>query len=689
MTALFARRAALALLAGSAAAASVAVVRSLPIELTPGTRGFHRLVSGATPSGRVHARCVVSLPGLARTAPGEAIVELRSVPDERPVVRAGVDGERLYTARASAGGDVVLRLHASPVPGARLFLSPEPGAPPLQLRSVTVRSKPHVGWVAALAFLVAAVTTALVATIQGPSLGAAVGMASAGTAGLLATPALLWATLPASSSLLRLSVPIGLLLASLAIAHTRVDRRARYWAATALVAALMLGGAARWFFLPSAGSWDTEYWKAWMHRSVSHGVTRVYGDADAVPEGHFWSQLRGREELWRTEYRGRRFVVDYPPLAMALWAGSWRATRAVAPSLERGEAENVAVKLPPVLGDVLAMALLLWLFRDEPARAATLAALYWALPVSWLSSGVLGFLDGAYAPVVVAALVTAGRGSAGLAGALLALAALVKPQALLVLPAAAVAVVAAGASLSRAIGAGLGVVALALVPFAAAGTLDEAVVHVYRILFQERLSAGFANPWWIAGHLTEVARGGAGSLGQPIDYATVSDVPFPPSTVALPLFALAAAWMTWTLRARPGAAGACLAGAGLVFAYSMFALGVHENHPHAMFLALAATGLRSRRLRILAACAAASYVLNMLSLSVIGRFYGRRYMAVEAWSAWLSELRMAPGFDLTLLLGVVNTILFAAFLLGLKKELTPGVSVSPPAPRGAARGTLR
>ena len=36
--------------------------------------------------------------------------------------------------------------------------------------------------------------------------------------------------------------------------------------------------------------------------------------------------------------------------------------------------------------------------RHAAARAATLAALYWALPVSWLSSGVLGFLDGALAP---------------------------------------------------------------------------------------------------------------------------------------------------------------------------------------------------------------------------------------------------------------------------------------------------
>jgi hypothetical protein len=402
-------------------------------------------------------------------------------------------------------------------------------------------------------------------------------------------------------------------------------------------------------------------------------VTKVYGDSDATPEGHFWSQLRGQGELWQTEYRGRRFVVDYPPLAMAVWAASSRATRALWPDLEPGESENVAVKLPSVLGDLLAVIVLLIIFRGDSRRGAVLAMTYWVLPVSWLSSSVLGFLDGAYAPCMVAALVFAWRGQALSAGALLAISALIKPQALLVTPAAAVALAAAGGRIPRAIGAGLAVVAIALLPYALAGTLEEAIVHVYRILFQQRLSAGFANPWWLVGHLAEVLRTGLPALAQPVNFATVSDVPFAPNLLALVAFGLSVSWVAWSLRAHgrgargPGAV--CLAGAGIVFAYSMFALGVHENHPHPMFLALAATGLRSRGLRGLAGCLAITYVLNMLSLSAIGRFYGSRYMAVEVWSGWISGLRMAPGFDVTLVLAAINIIVYVAFLLRLRDEL--------------------
>ena len=39
-----------------------------------------------------------------------------------------------------------------------------------------------------------------------------------------------------------------------------------------------------------------------------------------------------------------------------------------------------------------------------------LAAAYWALPISWLSSGVLGFFDGAPAAATLAALIAAQGG---------------------------------------------------------------------------------------------------------------------------------------------------------------------------------------------------------------------------------------------------------------------------------------
>ena len=231
----------------------------------------------------------------------------------------------------------------------------------------------------------------------------------------------------------------------------------------------MFGAWVRFVFLPSAGSWDMEYWKAWTARADAAGVARVYGDANAVPPGRFLAQLRGAEPLWLVPYRGRDFVVDYPPLAMALWRWSLRTVAWAAPGLDQGEAENVAVKLPAVLGDVAAVGLLLALFRATPSRAAGLAAAYWALPVSWLSSGVLGFLDGALAVLVVLSLVAAGHGRALVAGVALALAALIKPTALVVAPAIWCALVARRASPWRAVAGGAATVAIALVPFVLAG----------------------------------------------------------------------------------------------------------------------------------------------------------------------------------------------------------------------------
>lgn len=331
-----------------------------------------------------------------------------------------------------------------------------------------------------------------------------------------------------------------------------------------------------------------------------------------------------------------------------MWRASWFLVRAVAPGLSHGEAENVAVKLPPFLGDIASVALLLWIFRRERRRALTLAALYWAMPVSWLSSGVLGFLDGAYAPLAIGALVMASAGRAGWAGALVALAALIKPQALIVAPAAAIVLGRVGTR--RAILSGLSVVGVALIPFVVAGTLDEAVTHVFRILFQQRLSAGYANPWWLWGSF-------------------VSDEPYAPKDLVPFAGVLAmSAFMAAAFLIGSRSKDAAMMGGGLIFAYAMLALGVHHNHPHVMFLAFAATGLWSRHFAWLVGILSASYVLNLLCLSGIGRFYGARYLAVESIAASSAGLRTALGFDLTLLLAIVNIALFAMFLVHVRRH---------------------
>ena len=614
------------------AAFAVRAALSQPFEISPGEREFRRRVAGATASGRVPERAVVSIPGVRRSARAEARLEV-----EGGAFRLGIDGARAIEVRPSREGVVVTDLPPTGSRGARLHLLPLEGEPPLVLRRVGVAGSEVPFWPSALAFLA---TLASAIGMRERRLGAACGL------GMSAFATLAAAAHPVAALLLAASVVVGF-------------RSRGYWKAVSLLGALVFGAWIRYTFLPSAGSWDTEYWKAWMTRGVDFGVSRVYGDSGATPEGHFVPHLLGREKLFQIEYKGRDFVVDYPPLAMALWRWSWKTVTVVAPRLDRGEAENVAVKLPAVLGDALSILLLINLFRSDPRRGLTLGALYWVLPVSWLPSAVLGFLDAAYAPFAVVGLVAAGRGRPALSGALIALAALIKPQALIVAPAAFAAL---DSGRSRAVAAGLGVVAAALLPFVLAGTLEEAVTHVFRILFQQRLSAGYANLWWVVGHLAS-GSSPTGLTGR-VEYAAIDSLPLPAGLAGTALFVLAAGYVLFA-----ASRAACLAGAALILAYGAFAMGVHENHTHSMFLAFAATGLFSRRLRALVSLLALSYVLNMLSLSGLGRFYGLRYMSWEPLAAGVSSLRMGLGFDLTLLLGVVNTALFVWLLVSIRHEV--------------------
>ena len=617
------------------AAFSVRLVVSRPIEIAPGEGDLRRLVAGATPSGRVPERAVVSIPGIRRADRSEVLLEV-----EGGRFRLGIDGGPLFEVRPSPEGAVVTELPPTGSRGARLEVVPLGREPPLVLRRISASAGPPALWPEALAFLATLATSVGIGRLVEKRLGVACGLAMAGFALLAAAPH------PAALLLLAASVLVGF-------------RSRLYWTSAALLAAFVFGAWVRFYFLPSAGSWDTEYWKAWMTRAVAVGVPRVYGESDATPEGHFVSHLLGREKLFQIAYKGRDFVVDYPPLAISLWRWSWKAVALAAPGLDRAEAENAAVKLPAVAGDVLALLVLIYTFRSRPRRGLVLGALYWVLPLSWLPSAVLGFLDAAYAPIAVLGLVLAARGGAGFSGAFFALAALIKPQALILAPAAFVAL---ERGRVRAVAAGFAVVGLALVPFAIAGTLEEAVTHVFRILFQQRLSAGFANLWWVTGHLTSGA-----PIASPVEYQTLDALPFPAGLVGTALFFLCAAYVL-----RTGSRAAALAGATLMLAYGILAMGVHENHPHSMFLAFAVTGLFSRRLRTLAALLSLSYLLNLLSLSGLGRFYGLRYMALEPWVAWISALRMSFGFDLTLLLGALNTVLFVWLLVALRSEVAAG-----------------
>jgi hypothetical protein len=540
------------------------------------------------------------------------------------------------------------------------------------VNGLVVAAPPETGRAIAAGLAVALLALML---LRARPMAEAVGLSllAAGGIGLGSLPAWVVLSWPGTAAVVRLFaaafVALGGLAAALALGSRREVARLGL-----LVAAGLLGCFVRAVLLPSAGSWDVDYWRTAMLHATAEGFGRAYGGPEDVPEGHFLAQLSGRERVSSPEVLGRPIVVNYPPLAVALWSLSWRAVEGAAVRLEPVEAQALATKLPSLVGDLAAVALLLRLHRRRPWRAATLAALYWATPVSWLSSAAQGYQDGAYAPLVVIALALAAHGQGLAAGAALGVASMIKLPALLAAPAVAGALVAGvdarqGARrLAAAAAGGLGAIAALFLPFARAGTLPVAVVHVNSIWLPGPASGGSPNLWWLVGHGVQAAQDGASLLDR-VEFIASRALPVPAYAIGRALWALSAALVLLLQRRHPGLRPAMLAAATLIFTYAMLATGVFENHIHPLFLLLLAGGLVTRRCRIVAAAGALVYVLDVLAMSGLGRFYTVRHLLMAEWTPAFDALRMGLGFDLTALLAAVNLVLLAAWWTGLAKAM--------------------
>ncbi len=633
-----------AALAGVAAAlltlAALAVLARRPIEIAISSAAWGRIVRGPTADGILYpgAGALIAFPDLPRTRPREVVLDGSSLGDSPSVLSVSVDREVPVTVALDARRAARVAIPAAGHSGLRLDLAAEHGAPPARLRTVTVGG----AWPSLVALLSVALLAGFAtwgaARVENLDARAAIALAPVTAAAAVVAFALLTGGLAAGWSGAAMA-GVALLAAGL-LAGARMSRPSRLALARAalLVAALAFGASARWLFAPSAGSWDTAYWRTFTESAIANGVTGVYGPP--LPPGRFVPALRGQEPLWLATHEGRRFLVDYPPLAIA----AWRAAAALVPATDPSS-WSVALKLPALAGDLLAVGVLLfwWPGRRAGARAA---ALYWALPASWLSSATLGYLDGAFAPFVLAAALAAGSGRAGWAGAALAVAALLKPTALIAAPAIAVALWAPRRILA-AIAAGLGVVAVALVPLALAGTLGTAIAHILPVFFQERLSGGYANAWWLLG---AAVSGDAAS----VPYVRIDVVPFPVRVAGVMAFAAAAFVICRALASARGTAAAVAATGALFAAYGVLAVGVHVNHPHPLVLLFVAAGMTATAWRWPAWVFVHGYALNIVLLEHFGRMAGPRYGPLEKIGGLIERMRFGAGFDLTLALAAAH-----------------------------------
>jgi hypothetical protein len=287
---------------------------------------------------------------------------------------------------------------------------------------------------------------------------------------------------------------------------------------------------------------------------------------------------------------------------------------------------------------------------------------------------VQGFVDGLPAALTLAVLLLAARGYASGSGLAFGVSGFTKATAGLAAPALLVELQ-DRARVRRFLLATVAASGLVLLPFAVAGTLKTALVSIARIVHQERIAAGFPNPWWAIAHLLEVGRGAA--LDGRVSFVRTDTVAFPLSAVGLLLVLSALALVACRQRAQRGLGPLALAAAAAFFIYASLAVGVHENHPHAMLLLVCATGLRGRLLPVFAAGIAVLYTANMLLMSGLGRFHGTRYMAIEALAERIAGWRMAAGFDLTLLLVGLDVALLALLLGALPRLMAEAAAGAP------------
>jgi 4-amino-4-deoxy-L-arabinose transferase-like glycosyltransferase len=371
--------------------------------------------------------------------------------------------------------------------------------------------------------------------------------------------------------------------------------------------AVVLGVLLRALALPLPGTHDVTVWKIWSHGAITQPVSTLYGVGGSPPERLVIS-LDGAET-----------TVDYPPLALYELGLAGRAYRwAHSGRYPNTTALLVTVKMPAVLAD-LGLALLLYfcvrhLIGEAAARWSVV--LYLLNPAVLIDGAALGYLDPLFVLPAVGAVVAvslAGRDgrhwllASAIAGALAAAAVLTKPQAVVILPAIALAVwnmKARVAPLARlAAGcAGASVVTAGLIgPVIAAGAWANMMQTMERLTHHDMLSGNACNLWWIVGYLLRAYysmadMGAWAAFTTPTRILQVSrfvEIGYPnPRPIGAALTLLVAAWSLWTARrARDLWLIAALA-AFLVHAYATLSAQVHENHMYAAvpFLAMASAG---------------------------------------------------------------------------------------------------
>jgi hypothetical protein len=430
------------------------------------------------------------------------------------------------------------------------------------------------------------------------------------------------------------------------------------------------------------GTADMSVWKLWSYGGAMENPARLYG-------------VGGTPTEWRVVQWDRASgTVVYPPLALYELSGVGRIYR----SLHGGTFPNavgltVAIKLLIVAME----AGMLWLIvvavrRTVGAGAARWAAVaYWLNPSLVLAGSFLGYLDPLYMLPAAGALFAAGAGWTFVSGALIAVATLTKPQGVILIPAAMLALLGAGdvrpfvrQCLVFAAG-GVAATAGVVGPIVAVGGFPNLLLAMSRLAHHDMLSGNAANLWWIVTYVLRVVYairdlGVWGSItltNRILAISRVLELGYPnPRIIGTAMTIAAAAWALWTARRVRGSIMLCAVGAFLMHAYATLAAQVHENHIYVAVPLLVIVAAARPAYRPLMWVVSAIFFLNL------NLFYG---ISEYGWRGQYIIPRHITVIDLTVVVSVVNCAALAWHSVLLRRECSATSEVRDSAWRSEVR----
>jgi dolichyl-phosphate-mannose-protein mannosyltransferase len=354
----------------------------------------------------------------------------------------------------------------------------------------------------------------------------------------------------------------------------------------ALAVAIVAGIAVRLYWLPNAG------YKADIAEFVD-AVQRI----SHVGLGHAYDEH-----------------MSFGPVMAYVWG----LLSAIEPAFRAGlDAQDagirVLVKLPAAIADLGLAALLVYFFRDRPARAVGAAAIVLLNPAIWIDSAWWGQYESVFTLSILAAFILAADRREVAAAVLLGVALMTKPQALpLLLPFAAWFLATGGWwTLVRVISAGgltILVLWLPFIPALGPAHYLDSLLYYSNEKFGY-LSFGAWNAWWLYG---ETVLGGVA----PDTIAVLG--PIPAKYVAYAgtgLLALLVGWAIWRVRTVRALAVGLAATSLISFC---FLTEMHERYSYAAIVFLLLL-LPDRRALALEVAVSVVFVINLAAAaSLVG-----------------------------------------------------------------------